>query len=231
MHGEYKDAKYIKHPPGGTALSPGVNGTTFDAGTAILVDSNVSRLTRQASRLLVSSIGPPGAASAFQTSADMYAGTTLPLPNDQYYGGNYPLPWDRRVAMRFGPFPMIQDQYDGTVGTNVARSVRFAVSLSGTITGSVTVSCAVTTSPSAAALAAGQYVMRGSASGSATFVTATLTATQRIPSAETWPCRRNSATASNDVYVLPMWCWVGWACIGTSSTIYVNGISIWEHVP
>jgi hypothetical protein len=229
-HGEYINAGYIKHPAAGTAGAFGSDATPVDSGMSIVIDSNISWLARESQRVLVSSRGP-GSVTRFATAAAMFDGFSTGSSGGASTGTT--IPWDRRTAVRFGPFPMLCDAYNTASGESFPRPVSFLVSITSTLTGgSLTMHYAMTTSPDARRLSAGEYVAYSSNATVTGNDTETLTPSARAPRSDAvpWPCRLNPSAASQQVGVIPMWLWVGWACVGSGGAVSIDSVSAWESV-
>jgi hypothetical protein len=227
-HGEYIGAGYIKHPAGGASGAYGGDGQSVDSGASIIIDSNISWLARESPRVLVSSRGP-GSVTRFATASALFDGFGTEGRGAATTGTF--IPWDRRTAVRFGPFNMVCDAYDTSSALNLPRPVKFLVSITSTLTGgSLTMHYAMTTSPDARVLSGGDYVAHASNPTVTANDSATLTPSARPSGADRvlWDCRRNPATMSSQVSVIPMWLWVGWAAVGSGGAVSIDSVSAWE---
>lgn len=229
--GEYFNAGYIKHPAPSNWLA---NGEGLDAGSMMIVDSNISWLAKESPRHLVTTIGPT--ATLFSSNTDVYESISnfASPPSSLTLTPHRQIPWDRRTAVKFGPFPMVQDEQN-THGLPIPRKVNFAVkSTYSSVT--LTMYFALTTSSSAAAIFdRGEYLAfetkAASASGSVTTSNLVPPDPARGPRSP-WNCRRNTATSDtgiNQVNVRELWAWVGFRPVdGGGGSCTINSISIWE---
>jgi hypothetical protein len=117
--------RYIKHPP--AASQPWSNGEFVDAGFAHIVDNNLSHLSHESCRHLA---WAPGPGTLEYTPALLAAGwrDLEDAPQVDYGPRAAPLvgiSWDRRTAVRLGPFVGIQDRTtsDGLSGLRRVRVV------------------------------------------------------------------------------------------------------------
>lgn len=111
--GERAVARYIKHPPAGSAL-PFVKGDSLDAGTVMALDSNIAQMQLESCRHLVWSLGPGGVTALDYTNRAQFDG--LGDLHSTYDASQAPtastismIPWDRRTCRRFGPFFAVCD--------------------------------------------------------------------------------------------------------------------------
>jgi hypothetical protein len=229
--GEYGQARYIKHPVP-SAAAPGGNGITFDAGTACIVDNNASWLCRESCRHLAASPGP-GSVTVFANLTKLLTDNIVNFGPPRGDASPEPvgeIPWDRRVAVRLGPFSLVCDELSS--GQVVPRLVSASTHL--TIAGgtppTVDLYWAVTTSPSTQALMRGDFVMFGKSGAVSSGLNAkALSTTSPIANADVraWPCRASATSTATYVRHVPAWIWFGWRAIG-AGTVTINGLSAWE---
>jgi hypothetical protein len=228
--GEYILPRYIKHPAPGTS-APGANGITLDAGTAIILDSNASWLCRESCRQITTHAGP-GSITVFAGSSKLFTeGVSLlgPPRADSAPTTIGEIPWDRRTAVRLGPFQLVADE-ENAEGALVPRKVRFAVDVSKS--GGVTLDLyvAITQIESTRALRDGEAL----AFGNEVSVTTGIWPIDVVPelpapgsSFQSWRNQADTADVSTATFVSTAWFWVGWRAIG-AGTASINGFSIME---
>jgi hypothetical protein len=231
--GEYLKAGYIKHPAPSNWLA---NGESLDAGSMMIIDSNISWLQRESVRHLVTQVGP-GLVENYEASENVYTGIegiTAP-PSGFTLVPHMEIPWTRATTRRYGPFPVICDEKDST-GEAIPRAIKVSVGL--TYTSTVTVYLALTLTPDRAAPYNGDYLVFNKptvqASGSAT--TATLTIANPVPRSrlQAWHSRRVTATPSqfrSMTNVLPVYLLVGVRSVGIATACGIDSVSAWEVRP
>jgi hypothetical protein len=226
--GERVADQYVYHPAASTG-HPLSNGYAVDSGTVMLLESNLHTLSRQSLRPLVQSVGV-GQLTQFPSTDSFWDGLTTPPPalSERLFSAT--IPWDRRTAMRFGPFWVVQDYelddarlawrpvkltLDITVSSNVdllqARAY-FAI----TATSSSPASGAFLDFDSVA-LSAGQQI-----------AAVTLTPSAPIAEGETFRCRPDATAGAPTVRRGVVYLWFGWGVKSSDALNYVNGMSAFE---
>lgn len=229
--GDTIEARYVKHAAPG-AGAPLTNGTTLDAGTAQIIDSNISWLSYESCRHLVSMPGFSVATVASTSKVyDGIVGFSAPATT---YVSSMEIPWDRRTAVRLGPFNAVQDEVVTASTERTARKFKVVVDL--TNTGStLTMYYAATLTPDADNLYLhGGIVIDGSANvlvRNAAVATgqdvATLTPQHDLSAnVQNWKCRNGATLTSSTTYVVPLWLWVGFRAVG--GTVWINRIDAFE---
>jgi hypothetical protein len=120
--------RILKMPPAASAFWQ--DGRFLDAGTAMILDSNLAHLAHESTRHIGWSLGPGAlthspdlTASGWDGYEDTDAPTSAPLidaPLDRV------ISWDERTAMDFGPIFGVQD-HTNAAGLDVLRRVAVAV--------------------------------------------------------------------------------------------------------
>ncbi len=221
--------QYRKVPP--LADSWLADGRPIDAGTAMIIDSNLSHLSYESLRHLVMMPGiggMKGAGNCWNNLADGAppappAGTTTALEAE--------ISWDRRCARRYGAFPGIQDRAV-TTGGAALRSIKFRVyALSGVVTtgtGTLTMYVAVTRSsapPDLGYLAFEKFninVTTNTAFEKSLVIPEGLTGGMAA-----WRCRADTSHGSVMVEVPEFWCWVG--ALSTHANDVWTSTNVWEY--
>jgi len=118
--------RYIRHPA--AASQPWSNGEFVDAGFAHIVDNNLSHLSHESCRPLGHVLGPGALTHAPEDAASGWKG--LDDAPERIPGRREPplsaISWDRRTAVRLGPFVGIQDRTTSD-GLSALRRVRVTV--------------------------------------------------------------------------------------------------------
>jgi hypothetical protein len=227
--GEYGLAGYRKHAPGSAAGAPFRNGTPFDAGSLIWIDNNISWMCRESTRQLVFCPGPGTTKTTFASNQAVHDG----LPNYRGSGStllpHQEIPWDRRTAIRFGPFHVIADELAAD-GTSIPRKVETAVRVTHAAT-TLDLYAALTTHGSPSRLFDGEYIAFAEepAVATATTHTMSLVPAVRIPrtAVAQWKCRRNPTGSASLVLLIELYLWIGWRPVGGGAAS-IDSITAWE---
>lgn len=232
--GERVVTRYIKHPP--AASQWWQDADPFDSGGAFIADSNTTHLAVEAVRPLVGTMGP-GSVPGYQTANSPWSGlldATEPETGSAWGGATVSsIPWDRRTAVRCGPYHLICDR-DLASGELTARTVRMRIQA--TIDAAITTQTALfalTTSEDPQALVEGNYLAFATNSfGGTALRTVTKDLIVGAPIApalaQPWRSRSTSAAGDGSVYVVPAWLWFGWLFRGSSNTSTIDALSAWE---
>jgi hypothetical protein len=215
--GERAVSTYIRHPPAGVSLF--ANGFGLDAGTVmLLLDNNPAVLEREYARTLVFSRGPSNAALY------VFSGNTSPVDGlsdggtttNNFTQAYDPIAWDRRTAVRHGPFYGVIDRNLST-GRQSFRSVRcrsqYTIDASGNTTQAALFAMTQDPDPHAiflgGHLASGSVVIAGTGKQTATAdLSPTITAPGFV--SETLRCRRLAPNGDQvSVSIYPFWIWFG----------------------
>jgi hypothetical protein len=126
------NSRYIKHPPAG-ATSFWRNGQPLDAGSAMVIDQNISCLALKGTRNLFIDRGPgllPDLSknNAWSNSGAGFADTS-PLAAGTVPTGLGAIPWDIRDARQYGPFVLIADRELSTPAGYTVRDVNVSVTV------------------------------------------------------------------------------------------------------
>ncbi len=115
--------RYIKHPA--AASQPWANGEFVDSGFAHIVDNNLSHLSHESCRVLANVLGPGALTHTPEDIASGWKG--LDDAPERTPGRREPplsaISWDRRTAVRLGPFVGVQDRTTSD-GLSALRRVR-----------------------------------------------------------------------------------------------------------
>jgi hypothetical protein len=239
---EYALSAYRPHAAGSTAGAPFRNGTTYDAGSLAVIDSNISWMVLESPRHLVFCAGPGTTKTTFATNAAVYDGIPNfgPAPSSTTYLKHQEIPWDRRTAFRLGPFHCIPDALAAD-GTSIPRAINLAIRVTHGVT-RLDLYAALTTHGDPRALFDGDYFAfeysaratpgpnYTSGVPTGTTVAMSLAAETRISSAiaDAWKCRRNPSADASLVLVTPLYVWVGWRPVGGAGSASIDSIDAWE---
>jgi len=233
---------YLKHPASG---GDWVSDSGFiDAGTAMMLSSNIAQLAEQSVRPIGWTLGP-GVLERYQngtwTTAVAIANTTykdVPFTDPTVY---FPrddaltqIAWEIRTMHRLGPYVAIQDRALDAGGFG-PRSVRVDVRVDAPASADLYLVSALTNSPEppdqgAIAIAVGNGTPTGHTATPNTglqTVGLTLSGGHPVPEATTWMCRATGAHGKTMVTVAPLWLWVGWYRHGAGSAAVIS-VSAYE---
>lgn len=218
--------RYVRHP----AATGGwlVDGKPIDAATAQILDSNASWLSHESLRHWVTDAGP----GTVTYQGRGYSGLTdVPEPSSAFDTTDArTIAWDRRTAIRCGPFDAICDApLSGRPGYG-PRPVALKVDANAGAGGSLVLLAALTSA------AGGPVPPR---SGYLAFDTKTCSAGRAVydmtlqvedaPSASRrtyTPCRNTGARGTTEALVMWVYLWIGWH--STNGSDAVVGFSAWE---
>lgn len=235
---------YIKHPADGADW---IGDAVFmDAGTAMMLSSNIAHLAEQSVRPIGWTLGP-GALTQYQNGTwtttcvvgnRTYADT--PFYDATTIGGAWGdahtlVSWDHRTAHRFGPYAAIQDRALDAGGYG-PRTVRVDVRCDAPASADLSLVAALTMGPEppdqgSIAIASGAgtptAVTAVPATGLQT-VSMTLSAVDPVPEGQSWSCRSTGAHGKTLVTVAPLWLWVGWYRhgAGAAAVISINAYEV-----
>jgi hypothetical protein len=220
--------RYIRHPP--ATSQPWGNGRFVDAGLAHIVDNNLSHLSHESCRHLVWALGPGTLAHTPAVLASGWQGLSdspqVPSsPRDPPIIG---ISWDRRTAMRFGPFVAVSDRVTSQ-GVLAPRRVDVAVDVwAATPTPDPSTApwnglylyAALTADPSPpseSALASGVGAGTVAApraltiGGNRAVRTISLAVPDDLGATASWRCRHDGTLRGRRTVGVPAyWLWVGW---------------------
>jgi hypothetical protein len=230
--GEYAAEAYKKLPPPPDILA---NGKSFDASTLIWIDSNISGLIQESPRHLVANPGPG--------NAEVFGGAGEPFDNIDDFGpppssmsftpAHMEIPWERRTAARFGPFPIVCDEAHATTGEAIPRKVKVSVHTTYS-TPDLDLYCALTIQPETRRIYEGEFLAFDTVACSGTGrYEFTLEPDVRVPrSLAEWACRRVTSTSESVgaiVPLVPLYVWVGWRPVDVGAGVAsIDSISIFE---
>lgn len=233
--------RILPRPAAYTAGAPGSDGTALDAGTLLEMQNEAHWLIHESCRHLgtvADSFTPPvrtDVDGAWAAVPGVVAPPKNLLSTDFFEAKR--IPWDRQSAARFDGAHVIEDR-KGASGEALPRTVAFEVlydtgpdvdpSLSKLL-------FALTYDPNPQAVQScstqlGTYAeVALAASTTGQWASVKLNPTQPAPDARArWRARGSSAQGSI-VSVCPLYLWVGWRLVGTSSTgCAIRSISIFE---
>lgn len=195
-----------------------LNGQAIDAGTAIILDSNLSQQSRESLHQLACALGPGGVypgntGGAWDNLLDNFPQTNPATPL-------YEVAWTQRRGMCFGPFDLTSDLR--TADGNTPRKIRVRYDVHKGASESLTVYTAITQGPGIPQ--ADTIVASGSAALTGTG-RAGVTSTHQITPSGT--ARRRCAESPieygpyADLYV-----WIAWKSTNEDDAIYA--VSVWE---
>jgi hypothetical protein len=218
--------EYFAHPP--AASTEWADGDSLDAGTAHILDSNISHLAAESCRHLVVDVLPL-IAKLNDHGYDALDDVSEP-PAGAYAAGslNY-ISWDRETGRCYGPFFGIADRVLTDVPGYGLRTVRVMVDTNAASNASLTIFLALTATRDPP-----------TDDGALTFVSFNpASGRQQTPKdldADTPPalggrsarrCRPTaSATTGQYVYPAEYWLWVGW--YATDAADHVVAVSAYE---
>lgn len=235
--GERITTQYIPHPPAASGFF--ADGRSLDAGSAMIVHSNLSHLAERNTRLIGHAIGPGDVTNATTFTTPWADAIDVSWdPADTITANPYgAIPWTvPTTAMNFGPFAMAMTRLQTAPAGHVPRKVRvvvqayksnqattyfrvFAVLMGG---------AATPLSSPAARLAQAASSVYTDASPGAKLIDLTLDCAAPVPRPESWRSRPTSASAPAQTAVAPGWVWVGWGATTTGTPDRIESISVFE---
>lgn len=231
--------RYIRHPA--AASQPWANGEFADAGFAHIVDNNLSHLSHESCRHLGWLLGP---GVLDHTPALLSAGWTLleDAPQQSYGPRAAPIvgiSWDRRTAVRMGPFVGVQDRTTSD-GLSALRRVRVSVDVdaptpSGTAGLYLYAALTADSSPPSegalvSAVGAGTVAAPSPVTvvGNRGIVSFDLAVTDELGPNVQMRCRADGAARGRRVVaVTAYWLWVGWRATAANSAVIA--VSAYEY--
>jgi hypothetical protein len=244
--GEYLKEGYIKHPAPSNWLA---NGESLDAGSMMIIDSNISWLQRESVRHLVTQVGP-GLVTKYEAAVNVYEGIegiTAP-PSGLTFIDHERIPWTRETTRRYGPFPVICDEKDST-GEAIPRAIRVHLLMTYT-TSDTNVYLALTTTPDRAAPYNGDYLAFAmtppatqpttqtfTLGASGTVTTATLAVANPVPRTnhELWHSRRVTSAPTqyrSITRVLDCYLFIGVRAVDAgAAACSIDSVSVFEVRP
>ena len=193
-----------------------LNGDSVDAGTAMILDSNLSQQSRESMHHLGDALGPGDVyanVGSYANLLDRYAQVNAPSPLLE-------VSWAQRTSMCFGPFDLTGDLR--TTDGNVLRKIRVSIDCNKGASNSLTCYVAATQGPG--------IPLPDTQIGS---TSAVLAGTGRVQTQLTMainPIRPSTRRCSQgpvefgpyaDLFV-----WVAWRSTDVSDAIY--SVSVWE---
>lgn len=217
--------RYVRHPAAASGWI--VDNKPIDAGSAHILDSNCSHLSYESLRHWVADLGP--GTIAYQGRG--YDGLRDIAEPDSTFSvsGVHAISWDRRTAVRYGPFHLITDQSLGDLPGLGHRNVRVRVDANGGANSSLTLFAALTPRaepPLNGCLTFASKVLTSSGRQAADIDLVPANTLPRSPY-HRLPCRRDGARGLTDVQAAWAHLWVGW--YSTHGSDAVVGISAWEY--
>lgn len=237
--------RYIKHPPGGAGWQG--DAKAIDAGSAMILDNNLSHLSHESCRHIGTAMGP-GELDAGQNGT----WTGSPAPENRSYddvpyreppttgGGTVKaaelVAWDERTCHEWGPFPAIQDRPlpNGGYGP---RKVRVSVHVSTDSDGLLWLVAALTDSPDppdvshlVMATAAGTIDNADPVplSGGEAIYDLDLEAPDPVAADAVETCRADGAHGSVTTTIAELYVWLGFYRGAGSPPVRVHGASVYE---
>lgn len=195
-----------------------LNGDSIDAGTAMILDSNLSQQARESLHHLGCALGPGLLVSQTQTSEWRYlldqASPTNPSSQVEQVG------WTQARSMCFGPFDLTYDRR--TTDGQTPRGVQVVVDCDASSTSSLTLIAALTQGPAiptpTTVLGYSRLVVPTASRARQTLIVASVSAQQTVRRAQQSP---SEPTSYLDAYV-----WLAWRATGDADYIYA--IDCWE---
>lgn len=224
----YTAGRYIKHPAG-SATNDLQDGRPLDAGSAQIIDNDLTVLARENVRHLVWDAGFGKPKSLLSDSGRGYAGLDdiQGAPDSTEYGSDNlwaAISWDPRTSRHYGPIFCVDDRSMADVGFGL-RSIRVDVDCSSATGSSLTLFVALTNGfqyPNE-----GRLVFLSTTPGAGRSVkTFTLSMATILESRASRRCRPNGGGATTYSQVLEVFLWVGWRA--TDANDAVLAISAFE---
>ena len=195
-----------------------LNGDSIDAGTAIILDSNLSQQARESLHHLGCALGPGLLVSQSQTSEFAYlldqASPTNAASQVEQVG------WTQARSMCFGPFDLTYDRR--TTDGQTPRSVHVVVDCDASTTSSLVLYAALTQGPAiptpTTVLGYSRLVVPTASRARQTLIVGSVAAQQTVRRAQQSP---SEPTSYLDAYV-----WLAWRA--TSASNYIYAIDCWE---
>jgi hypothetical protein len=199
-----------------TSTGEWVDGQAIDAGTAQIVDSNLSQLARESLHHLGTAFGPGQIGSQIGTG---YASLIDLAPETNAISWPQSVAWVQSAGLCWGPFDLTQDRV--TTDGNMLRKVRIYVDTFAGTGSSLTVYGAITQGAGIPRDSNTIAVNRAVASNGRGTVTFELAPTRVTPSA-----RRSRATPTESAAFLDLYVWLYFAATDANDAIY--SASCWE---
>ena len=219
--------RYIKHP---AAASAWVQDARFiDAGTAMMIDNNLSHLSHESLRQLAAMSGP-GSLTASQNGTWVTAIGTRAYDDVEptTTAASHPIKatliaWDARVSRRIGPIVAIQDRLLATGGYGPRKIRVYArCELSA---GTMHVLAAMT--PTESPPNTGTLVFAGELVAGTSTVDIDLECPSTIQPVSPWTARPSTGRGAVSHPVAEFYVWIGW-CLHAGGSGAIRSISVLE---
>ena len=195
-----------------------LDGDSVDAGTAMILDSNLSQQSRESLHHLGCALGPGLLVSQTQTSEWQYLLDQASPTNASSFVEQ--VGWTQARSMCFGPFDLTYDRR--TTDGQTPRRVQVVVDCDPSTTSSLLLIAAVTQGPAiptpTTVLGYSRLVVPSAARGRQTLIVESVSALPTV--------RRSSQNPSEPTSYVDAYVWLAWKATGDSDYIYA--IDCWE---
>lgn len=223
--------RYIKHPAHGEGWAG--DSVPMDAGTAMILDNNLSHLSNESLRHWGSALGPGSNVSAATVNGSTGYDDIESYVTDAFGSSAAKVvAWDVRTSFCFGPFALIQDRPLARGGYG-PRKVRVAARCAVTGAAVFRVAAALTATPTPPNDQPGGVLVIGVPAGTVNAIgniptgtgthTIDLECPDPVPVNSVWRARSGGARGPASIDLPLAWLWVGWYLhSGTATLINVD---------
>lgn len=232
--GERMETVLIPTPAAASGWLP--DGAPFDAGSAMIVHSNLSHLAERNVRLVGHHVGPGQI-----TLATTFTAPWLASPFETYEAGDAThlrtIPWSRAESVHFGPLALSATRLGTAPAGFYPRKVRVVVQhtkssevISTRDTEQIIIAALTTAcdTPLHAQVLKSAFVRADAPSAGSYVSVIELDLDAPVRPSESWRSRASGTGAPASTTITPAWVWVGWYSDTVSSPDTVDSVSVYE---